>query len=416
MFAALGLLGLPLVFALPRWSGRKRMGLMILGALALRVALFPAPASDDVNRYLWEGRLVLMGENPYAVKADDPSRAAFRDQVWEGMNHKNITSVYPPGNQWLSAAAVWVAYEPWPFKLLVCLGDLAVLMLVITLLRRTGSPLEWAGFYAFNPVPLIAFAAEGHPDSLMMAAVCWMVLAAESGKWRLAWLLLAVAVQIKLVPVLLAPLLFRRDQVRHLWIPALVLLVPGLPFVGAASAWIEGLQKFAGWVSFNSPVRGILSWAGVPRDWAKWIASILLGTAAVSAFLAHRRGLPLRHACLTVMGALVICAPFTHFWYLSWVMPLVALRPSLGWVVASIMQSGYFIAWWGQEFGEGWGFSPVYPLIVWLPALLAFAMQQRGLPEPLQRVFGHRRLFEFSGTDGSEQRPCLADPRQDSET
>ena len=409
MFAALGLLGLPLVFMLPPWGGRKRVWLILGAALTLRAALFPAPASDDVNRYLWEGRLVLMGENPYAAKADDPVRAPYRDEVWAGMNHKNMTSVYPPGNQWLAAAAVAVAYEPWSFKALACLGDLTVLALVIALLRKSGSPLEWAGFYAFNPVPLIAFSAEGHPDSVMMAAVCGMLLAAESGRPRLAWLLLGVAVQVKLVAAPLGLLLWQRDQARHLWIPALVLVLPGLPFAEAVPDWIAGLQTFAGWLSFNSPLRGIMSWAAVPRDWAKVITLGVLAVAVWSAVLAHRRGLPLRHACLTIMGALVICAPFTHFWYLSWVLPLVALRPSLGWVVASIMQAGYFIAWWGQEFGNGWGFAREYPLVVWLPAMVAFVLQQCWLPEGLRRVFGKRKLLEAFGTTPADRPTPTAD-------
>lgn len=398
LFAALGLLSLPLVFTLPHWRGKRRIWLLVAAALALRAALFPAPVSDDVNRYLWEGRLVLRGENPYAAKAEDPVRAPYRDEFWAAMNHRNMSSVYPPGSQWLAAGAVAVAYHPWAFKALVCLGDLAVLALVIVLLRRSGSPEEWAGLYAFNPVILIAFAAEAHPDSLMMAAVCGMLLAAESGRMRLSWLLLGVAIQVKLVAVLLGPLLFRKDQVRHLWILVLMLLLPCLPFASAAFEWFSELKGFAGWSCYNSPLRGMLRWAGVPGYWVRLIAMGVMGAAVLSAILANRRGLPLRHASLTILGALIICAPFTHFWYVTWVIPLAALRPSLGWTVASITQAGYFMAWWELETHGRWGFGREMPLLIWLPALVAFFLQQWWLPGPIRRVFGKRKLFESLGT------------------
>ena len=61
LFATLGISMLGLVFLFPQTTDRKARILILISAILLRLALLPAPPSDDVNRYLWEGQLVLSG-------------------------------------------------------------------------------------------------------------------------------------------------------------------------------------------------------------------------------------------------------------------------------------------------------------------------------------------------------------------
>ena len=53
----------------------------VLGLFA-RLLLLPMPPGDDMARYLWEGRLVLAGENPYAKAPDHPDLAPLRNPAW----------------------------------------------------------------------------------------------------------------------------------------------------------------------------------------------------------------------------------------------------------------------------------------------------------------------------------------------
>jgi len=215
LFATLGLSMLGLVFLFPETTDRKARLLILVSAILLRLTLLPAPLSDDVNRYLWEGELVLSGGNPYTAPADASRWESRRDANWEGMNHRDRPTAYPPGIQWIMAATAAIHPSPFSFKILALLGDLAVLLLLFALLRENRSPLRWAGFYAFNPVVLISFAAEGHFDSLMVAAMLAAILAARHGKSS-AWIWLAVAIQIKLVCLILIPLFLIRERNRDL--------------------------------------------------------------------------------------------------------------------------------------------------------------------------------------------------------
>ena len=71
---ALFFLLLPLCLALTfTWPRTVAVRIQVVGillfALVLRLALLPHPADSDVNRYLWEGRLVRAGVSPYSQVA-----------------------------------------------------------------------------------------------------------------------------------------------------------------------------------------------------------------------------------------------------------------------------------------------------------------------------------------------------------
>ncbi len=65
-------------------DSRAVLWLVMLGALAFRLTLFPYPPSlsTDVYRYRWDGDVQNAGWNPYAVAPTDPRLAALRDPSW----------------------------------------------------------------------------------------------------------------------------------------------------------------------------------------------------------------------------------------------------------------------------------------------------------------------------------------------
>lgn len=103
LFWAIWALGLAGVLLVPRGLSKRTSARIILAlAIASRVALLPHPPSDDVNRYLWEGRVLAAGFSPYShppVALDDPEVDHLRDPgdpVWRGINHPTMSAIYPP--------------------------------------------------------------------------------------------------------------------------------------------------------------------------------------------------------------------------------------------------------------------------------------------------------------------------------
>ena len=366
------------VFLFPETTDRNARRLILLAAILLRLVLWPAPVSDDVNRYLWEGQLVAAGENPYSAPADDPRWESRRDATWQAMNHRDRPTAYPPGIQGIMAATATICPSLKSFKALALLGDLATLLLLFRLMRENSAPLRWAGFYAFNPVILISFAAEAHFDSLMVAVLLAAILTASREK-KSAWLWLGLAIQIKLVCLILIPLFLSKKSIRSSWLILPILILPGLPFLTALPGWIDGVRNFASESAFNAPIFTLLASTGLSLNAVKTLCTTAFLTAAAAICISRWRGLHLIDSILWMLAALLACSPIVHFWYLAWLLPLTALRPSFAWTTLSITIAGYFIAWHTQETLGWWGYGHGIAAIIWIPWLIAAIAQHRFL-------------------------------------
>ena len=462
LFAVMGTAMLGTVFLFPETTDRNARRLILLAAVLLRLVLWPAPVSDDVNRYLWEGQLVAAGENPYSAPADDPRWESHRDATWQAMNHRDRPTAYPPGIQWVMAATATISPSLQSFKALALLGDLATLLLLFRLMRENSAPLRWAGFYAFNPVILISFAAEAHFDSLMVAAMLAAILAASQNR-KSAWIWLGLAIQIKLVCLILIPLFLiqkkkpRMDaneressvnkdikiSTKH-WIRVhlrsfavkiflfiAILILPGLPFLTALPGWIDGVRQFAGSGDFNAPLFTFLSLTELDPAVVKILCTTTFIISAAAICIARWRDADLIHSALLMMGTLLVCSPIVHFWYLTWLLPLVALRPSFAWATASITIAGYFLSWHTQAIEGWWGFGHGTAALIWLPFVLAaiaqnrFALSKRKPPQhapqaldcwdshsQLSRSAPNQETVSFQPTASAQPKAADEEPQQ----
>ena len=70
---------------------------LVVGAL-LRILVLPMTPglSDDVYRYVWDGRTAWAGWNPYALAPDAPELEGLRDENWAKVDHRDVETVYPP--------------------------------------------------------------------------------------------------------------------------------------------------------------------------------------------------------------------------------------------------------------------------------------------------------------------------------
>ncbi len=150
---------------------------ILLGALLLRLPLLPLPPtlSDDVLRYLWDGRVAAAGQNPYLLPPAAPELTPLRDDLWRRLPHRQIPTVYPP----LAVAAFSIAARlPFPilsWKLLVTGADLAACALLLRLARQLGLPAGRTVWYAWNPMVALEVAGHGHVDVLGVAAALAVV-------------------------------------------------------------------------------------------------------------------------------------------------------------------------------------------------------------------------------------------------
>lgn len=389
----------------PNTRNLKSAVFLILGLSVLsRLLLYPFPYSDDVNRYLWEGKLVLHGENPYQFTAEAKEWEALRDPYWEAMNHKDRKTAYPPLIILSFAALNSVAYHPATYKVLSGLADMAVIGLLLLCLTRRGMHPKNALFYALNPVPLLAFSGEGHFDVLFVLATLAALLLWEDGKTAWSWVMLGISIQVKIVSVLLIPLLFwNKKSCKALWI-GLPLLAPSLVFWPQLHHLLHGLLQYGGTMSHNGSVNYVLlSWLG-DRLAAAGLSTAILLIAVAAISLRTKDVLKGGYA---ILAALVLFSPTVHYWYLAWIVPGIALFPSAAWILLTGLSGLYFSAW--DHFGRTgiWWQPKVCFYLQWIPFYLCWA------PSFLARLWQLRaRPVERNAATLSVVIPCLDEGEQ----
>ncbi len=354
VFAGLWAACLAMLLFFPRkLPRRRRCWAVFIPALACRLFLLPLAPSDDVNRYLWEGRLVQVGINPYHHAPDDPalSDLAAGDPFHGRINHPNIPAIYPPLMLMGVSALIRLGYTPLVIKCAMMLFDLGAVLLLMGLLGRRRLDERWALLYAVNPVVLIAFAGQGHLDAVQVFFLLAAIRLYDRRRWGWMFFAAGLAVQVKYVAVLALPFLVRRDNFRWLWAAAPAVLLPFLPFAGEEPERIfEALKVFGKQFAFNGSVHSLLRrlLGGIPPATAVChsllAASMLFGWLAFHPPRSRRcRNDPVSGCCYA-MGALLLFSPTVHFWYLAWIIPFLALRPSASWMLLCLTISLVFMA------------------------------------------------------------------------
>ena len=379
LFVATWLAHIVLLPLFPRDLSPRRSGwLLLILALAARLALFPHPPSDDVNRYLWEGRLIVEGINPYHFAPADPELAslAAADPFHAGINHPDVPAAYPPVSLLLFAAAGWISHQFSAIKWLVIGCDLLCVGLILALLRRRALSDAWAALYAFNPLTLYAFAGQAHLDAIQNAFLLAALVLYDRRRFGWMFVCLGLAVQSKFVAVLALPFLIRWDNLRALPLFGLAVVLPLLPFLdGGLVAVYDGLTRFGGDFAFNGPVHALLRFVVYDGDMqaAREVCQLLLAAALILGFALYHPEWSDRHrddpltGVFFAMGALILFSPTVHFWYLSWALILLPLRPMPAWSLASLTAAAYFVAVGISHSTGRWHLPAAAQFVEWLP-------------------------------------------------
>ena len=354
-------------------------GAILLGALLLRLLLVPLPPtlSDDVLRYLWDGKVAAAGFNPYALAPAAEELTPLRnesDPSWRQLSHAHIATVYPP----LSLAAFSIASRlPFPllaWKLMATGADLLGCWLLLALARKTGVPEGRAAWYAWNPLVALEVAGMGHVDTLGVAAAVGAVLfllprnrtPGTASTWAAAGALA------KLVPLAAFPMWARQSgrPWRFLAMAGGLVTVAVLPVLAATGGIPPGLVTYGVSWEFNGPLfeplwrllaavgaapalaRGVdrlKDWTGIYEAWnpiypylyPQFLAKLALAVGLGVAVIASLRERDPVAGTGRLFGRLLLVSAVVYPWYLLWVLPWAALRRDAAWLglSASILLS-----------------------------------------------------------------------------
>ncbi|MFQ5704183.1 MAG: hypothetical protein ACE5HT_09185 [Gemmatimonadales bacterium] len=299
--------------------------LWFLAALVLRVPwLGHVPSlSDDVWRYLNDGRAQVAGINPYRYAPDAPEAGIYAGPERALINHAELPTIYPPAAQLAFRTAIHLGGTLVSWKILLLVFDLGIGAVLVGFLNVRGIPSGRAALYLFHPLPVIEFVGNGHVDALGIFAL-FLALWLVAGHRATAGVALAVSIAAKYLALPLLPFFARdagagkRVAIAAVTVGSLVMLY--LPFLDYPP--IGSLGVFARTFEFNGPVYSILSASG-----AKLAVRFVLG-AALLLVLCYGwfRHLDAERAAFGWIAAVLLLSPIAHPWYAIWLLPFVAVR------------------------------------------------------------------------------------------
>ncbi|WP_109302452.1 mannosyltransferase [Aquimarina sp. AU474] len=197
--------------------------LLAFAALIFRlVFLFAIPnLSQDFYRFIWDGRMLLEGFNPYLSLpeiwiADGNAPIAQAQELYNGMgtlNGHHYTN-YPPVSQFCYFIAALFASKSIigsaiVFRILIVLADVGTFFFGRKLLKSFNLPPNRIFWYILNPFIIIELAGNLHFEAVMVFFIIWSLYLLQKGYWYWAAVVLALSVSVKLIPLLFLPLFFK---------------------------------------------------------------------------------------------------------------------------------------------------------------------------------------------------------------
>jgi len=339
-------------FATPKFSRQVIViGLILAAVWHIAFLRMPAGADDDIHRYVWDGRVQRLGYNPYIVVPSDPALSGLHTPETRTLNHPDLTSPYPAGAELFFRAVTAIHESVLAFKVAFVLCDLAIVFVLLGVLRRDGQGAHWVLAYAWNPLLAVEVAGSGHVD-IVGALLLLLSFAALQRRWRAtAALAFGLAVAVKLLPIVLLPLYWKRVRIRGGALAAAVVGLLYIPFWNHGRIPIGSLGTYLQSFRFNDPVFAMLERAAAPQ--------FVVGLAVLVGFLTaiwlrKESAAWSSDAFAWPMAASLLCAPVVYPWYLLWMLPFVRSASTLPIVVWTVSIIPTYYVWHLRTLGRPW--------------------------------------------------------------
>lgn len=324
------------------FSGRE---ILILG-IGARIMLFLSlpSLSDDFYRFIWDGRLIDLGINPFSHIPEYyiQSNVAFSSlstELFDKLNSQTYFTIYPPISQlifWLSATLSpnSIVSSVFVLRLVLLCFEIGNIILIIKLLKQTNLSVSNAAIYALNPLVILEITGNLHFEGIMIFFLLGFIYLFQKHKIKLSALAMSLGIATKLIPFMFLPLVlskvrFSKSVVFYL-ISGLITTALFLPFwdiqfiTGATGSLDLFFRKF----EFNGGLFFLFREVGFYKRGFDMIAKIgpwmsisALGLILTYSLLIIKKTTYLPTALITILFIQLSMATTVHPWY---IIPLIA--------------------------------------------------------------------------------------------
>ena len=202
--------------------------------------------SQDFYRFVWDGRLILEGLNPYLHTPNELMESSIglfpqMNTLYEGMGALSAKhySNYPPVHQMPFIIAAFISKHSIlgsivVLRLILISADLGILVFGKKLLKKLNKPTRTMYWFILNPLVIIELTGNLHFEGLMLCLFIMSLYFIHSKKWHMAAVVMALSIAVKLVPVLSLPLFLNKlgwkKSVLFYSVTAAVFIILFIPF------------------------------------------------------------------------------------------------------------------------------------------------------------------------------------------
>ena len=316
------------------------LGLIFAALFRISILFSPPYLSDDVYRYVWDGRVQSAGINPYRYIPADESLAKLRDdRIYPNINRREYArTIYPPVAEGVFLLITRISESVTWMKAAMVGFEAITVWALIQLLVSFGFARQRVLIYAWHPLVVWEFAGSGHLDAMMIAFIALALLAHRKRRETLTVVLLACATCVKLFPAALFPAFYKRWSWKMPLTFVATIVVAYLPYLSVgpkgALGFLEGYANERGMFSGDqffllTVVRQVVS-ANVPASAYLVFTVAVLGGLFLWMMLGKQSDdvSYIRNGLIIASIFMLLLAP--HFsWYFCWLILFLCFIPAI---------------------------------------------------------------------------------------
>ena len=367
---------------------------LAFGFRALFILAIPN-LSQDFYRFIWDGRMILEGFNPYLYAPQNLLNhgvipVAQAQELVTGMGSLSAGHFtnYPPLNQLcfviaglLAGKSIWGSAIV--LRIILIAADFGILVYGKKLLKALNLPTHAIFWYLLNPFIIIELTGNLHFEGVMVFFLVWSMYLLYKHKWQWAAVVFACSVSVKLIPLLFLPIIWKYLKLKTgFWFCALVgglTLVSFMPFYNlqfltnyteTVGLWFQNFE-------FNASVYYLLREIGywltgynqIARIGKLLAAATLVWVLYLTFFRNNNSMQKLMVSMLLALAGYLLLATTVHPWYVATLLMLsvfTSYKFPLAWSLMIVLS---YLAYGQSDYSENlWiiAFEYVVVFIVFL--------------------------------------------------
>lgn len=194
--------------------------LLIAGFVFRMLLILSVPnLSDDVYRFIWDGRLAANGINPFSHLPAEiiqmPLVTGITKDLYHLLNSRGYYTIYPPVLQGI----FWLAAKVFPvnviasivfLKTIIITVEFGTVFILMKLLQKLSLPKQLSLLYILNPLVITELTGNVHFEGIMIFFVLSAFLLFLNNSWKLSAVFIGLGIATKLIPVLFIPLFIQK--------------------------------------------------------------------------------------------------------------------------------------------------------------------------------------------------------------